>query len=50
MDRLAGELADRPMDLFWCVSHRFALEDGVSAWRVFAGREDGCIKAVLDVG
>lgn len=49
MGRLADELAARPMDLSWCVSHRFALEDGVSAWRVFSGREDGCIKAVIDM-
>lgn len=49
MGRLAGELAERPMDLSWCVSHRFALEEGLDAWRVFSAREQGCIKAVLDV-
>ena len=47
MPKLARELANRPMDLDWCVTHRFALSDGVAAYEVFAGRRDGCIKAVL---
>ena len=49
MPRLARELAREPMDLQWCTTHRFSLDDGVRAYEVFAGHQDGCVKAVLDV-
>jgi threonine dehydrogenase-like Zn-dependent dehydrogenase len=47
MPMLARELARQPLDLDWCVTHRFALADGVAAYDVFAGRRDACVKAVL---
>jgi 2-desacetyl-2-hydroxyethyl bacteriochlorophyllide A dehydrogenase len=47
MPDLARALARRPMDLDWCITHRFALEAGVEAYDLFSGRRDGCIKAVL---
>ena len=47
MSWLAGDLADNPMDLSWCITHRFALGEAERAWETFAHRRDGCIKAVL---
>ena len=37
------------MNLDWCTTHRFPLEEGVQAYDVFAGRKDACVKAVLDL-
>jgi threonine dehydrogenase-like Zn-dependent dehydrogenase len=36
------------MDLSWCVTHRFPLEAGIDAYRTFAGRAEGCLKAVIE--
>jgi alcohol dehydrogenase len=49
MPELLEELAREPMDLGWCTTHRFALDEGVRAYEIFAGRRDGCLKAVFDV-
>ena len=35
------------MDLSWCITHRFDIEDAVAAYKAFAYREPGCLKAVL---
>lgn len=48
MDHLPGELANKPMDLSWCITHRFGIDDAVEAYDTFAYRKDGCIKAVLE--
>ena len=47
MDRLSHELRESPMDLSWCITHRFDIEDAVAAYKAFAYREPGCLKAVL---
>jgi len=47
MPVLARQLARQPMDLDWCITHRFSLNDGVEAYDIFAGRRDGCVKAAL---
>lgn len=49
MEKLAGELADRPLDLSWCVTHRFAIDEAARAYDVFAHRKDGCLKAVFEL-
>jgi 2-desacetyl-2-hydroxyethyl bacteriochlorophyllide A dehydrogenase len=48
MDELSGVIAVEPMDLSWCITHRFGIEDAVEAYQTFAHRQDGCIKAVLE--
>lgn len=48
MDRLAIDLAGQPMDLSWCITHRFGIDDAIEAYDTFAYRKDGCIKAVLE--
>ena len=48
MSLLADSLETKPMDLSWCITHRFNLDDGVKAYDVFANRKDGCVKAVID--
>ncbi len=47
MTKLANTLATELIDLSWCITHRFHVDDGVRAYDVFAGRKDGCVKAVL---
>lgn len=47
MPLLAERLRLAPLDLSWCVTHRFAIDQGSQAYDTFAGRKDGCIKAVL---
>lgn len=47
MDHLANELVQQPMDLTWCITHQFAVDDGEQAYDVFANRKDGCIKAAI---
>ena len=48
MDVLLDRLADSPIDLSWCITHRFGIEDAVEAYEIFANRRDGCVKAVLE--
>ena len=50
MQILSDQLPEWGIDLSWCVTHRFALDDGARAYTVFSGRRDGCVKAVLDIG
>ena len=47
MPLLAKRLAQSPIDFSWCVTHQFSIDQGAEAYEVFAGRKDGCIKAVL---
>lgn len=47
MSRLAGDLARNPMDLSWCVSHTFSLDDAVEAYDTFAYGKHDCVKAAL---
>jgi threonine dehydrogenase-like Zn-dependent dehydrogenase len=47
MPLLAEQLKQSPIDLSWCVTHHFSIDQGAEAYDVFAGRKDGCIKAVL---
>ncbi len=47
MPLLAEKLQQNPVDFSWCVTHRFAIDQGIEAYDVFAGRKDGCVKAVL---
>ncbi|PNY34805.1 alcohol dehydrogenase [Rhodopirellula baltica] len=48
MEPIAEQLRQAPLDLSWCFTHRFKIEDGVQAYDVFANRKDGCIKAAID--
>ncbi|MEO1614446.1 MAG: alcohol dehydrogenase catalytic domain-containing protein [Planctomycetota bacterium] len=36
------------LDLSWCVTHRYSLDESVKAYDVFANRRDHCIKAAID--
>ncbi len=47
MDRLAPEIAAHPIDLSWCITHRFELEEAAEAYDTFAYRKDNCVKAVI---
>lgn len=47
MPLLAQRLAQSRLDLSWCVTHRFSIDQGAEAYDVFSGRKDGCVKAVL---
>ncbi len=47
MPRIASELAKSPLDLSWCVTHRFAIDQATEAYDVFANRKQGCVKAVF---
>lgn len=49
MSRLMEDLAEDPMDVSWCISHRFDIDDAEAAYKTFAYREPGCLKAVLTV-
>ncbi len=49
MDRLAPDLVADPIDLSWCITHRFDINDAVEAYDTFAHRKDGCVKAVLSL-
>ena len=49
MSRLMDELVTNPMDLSWCISHRFSIDDAEAAYKTFAYREPGCLKAALTV-
>ena len=47
MPRLAQRLLEEPVDLSWCITHRFSISDAESAYQTFAHAEDNCVKAVL---
>lgn len=50
MPRLLEMIEQRPMDLSWCITHRFGIDDAVEAYETFAYGNDACIKAVIDFG
>lgn len=47
MPHIAADLERDPVDLSWCVTHRFAIDQARQAYDVFASGQHGCIKAVL---
>lgn len=47
MSRLVDELVEAPIDLSWCITHRFDISDAETAYRKFAYREPGCLKAAI---
>lgn len=49
MSKLVDQLAAEPMDLSWCITHRFDIDDAEAAYQTFAYREPGCLKAALTV-
>lgn len=48
MDILPKFLKDRELDLSWCITHRFSIDDAAEAYDTFAHRRDGCVKAVFE--
>ncbi|NND98441.1 MAG: alcohol dehydrogenase catalytic domain-containing protein [Pirellulaceae bacterium] len=48
MSRLQESLLAHPMDLSWCVTHRYAIGDAIEAYDTFAHQKDNCVKAVID--
>jgi threonine dehydrogenase-like Zn-dependent dehydrogenase len=49
MSRLAAQLLRDPLELSWCVTHRFGIADADSAYDTFAYGRDDCVKAVLEL-
>jgi threonine dehydrogenase-like Zn-dependent dehydrogenase len=47
MSRLAPTLAEQPIDLSWCITHRFPLQEAKAAYDLFAYGKDDCVKAVI---
>ena len=47
MDELPARIDLKSLDLSWCITHRFPVEDGVQAYETFSQRKDGCVKAVI---
>ena len=47
MQKLLPELIEDPIDLSWCITHRFSIVDAAEAYDTFAHRKEGCVKAVL---
>lgn len=48
MGTLADTLFSEPLDLSWCITHRFGVDAAVDAYEVFAYRKDNCVKAVIE--
>ncbi|MCC9603008.1 alcohol dehydrogenase catalytic domain-containing protein [Stieleria sp. JC731] len=48
MDAVADQMKHQPLDLSWCLTHRFSIDQGVEAYDVFANRKDGCVKAAIE--
>lgn len=48
MGELAQELAEDPLDLSWCFTHRFTIDQASEAYDLFANRKDGVVKAVFE--
>ncbi|MGB0600221.1 MAG: alcohol dehydrogenase catalytic domain-containing protein [Rubripirellula sp.] len=48
MDWLPKRLAENPIDLSWVFTHRFSIDQGKDAYRVFANRQEGCVKAAIE--
>lgn len=49
MPKLAEWLVSHPLDLSWCITHRFPIAEAEQAYQVFARAQQGCVKAVLDI-
>jgi threonine dehydrogenase-like Zn-dependent dehydrogenase len=49
MPLLIDSLRQSPMDLSWCITHRFPLDQSREAYDVFSNRLDGCVKAVIEM-
>ncbi len=47
MSQLADQWTVDPVDLSWCITHRFAIDEAEAAYDTFAHGRDNCIKAVL---
>jgi threonine dehydrogenase-like Zn-dependent dehydrogenase len=47
MGQLLQKIEAGEIDPSFVITHRFGLEDGPAAYRMFRNKEDGCIKAVL---
>jgi threonine dehydrogenase-like Zn-dependent dehydrogenase len=50
LDELIPRVARGRFDRTAVISHRLPLDRGVSAYEMFDGKTDGCIKAVLRPG
>lgn len=48
MNLLPDIMIASPMDLSWCVTHRFGIDDAVEAYETFAYGKDQCVKAILE--
>jgi S-(hydroxymethyl)glutathione dehydrogenase / alcohol dehydrogenase len=46
-EKLVQEGIVQQYDIASVISHRFRLEDGAAAYRIFDKKEEGCLKAVL---
>ncbi len=49
MPSLADQLARQPMDLSWCITHRFGIADAEKAYETFAYAREDCVKAVFEL-
>jgi alcohol dehydrogenase len=49
MPKLAAQLAREPLDLSWCITHRFGIADAEKAYQTFAYAQEDCVKAVLQL-
>lgn len=47
MSKLVDSLSRGQLDLSWCITHQFSIEQAVEAYDTFAYGKDGCIKAVV---
>jgi threonine dehydrogenase-like Zn-dependent dehydrogenase len=47
MSKLMPQLTADPMDLSWCITHRFSVDQAQHAYETFAGRKEDCIKALI---
>lgn len=47
MSTLVDGLIKDPVDLSWCVTHRFSIDQAIAAYDTFAYGKDDCVKAVL---
>lgn len=47
MESVHHKSVNLDLDLSWCVTHRFSLDQAQHAYDIFANRKEGCIKAVF---
>jgi len=47
MSRLLPQLQQQTIDLQWCITHRFSIDQAIEAYDVFANHRDHCVKAVF---